>query len=101
MGHHDRRGGRVRTPDATQDADGQEYVRQYRVLTRHRREQIYNVPGNHNAPYFDTDQVLVSKMVQPPRREHGVFRRRCAAETVFRSMERGSVIDFGRAISYF
>ena len=36
-----------------QDADGQELVRQYRVLTRHRREQIYNVPGNHDAPYFD------------------------------------------------
>ncbi len=35
------------------DVDGQELLRQYRALTKHRREQIYNVPGNHDAPYFD------------------------------------------------
>ena len=35
------------------DRDGQELVRQYRALTKHRREQIYNVPGNHDAPYYD------------------------------------------------
>lgn len=35
------------------DADGRELLRQYRALTRHRREQIYNVPGNHDAPYYD------------------------------------------------
>tara|TARA_R110002049_G_scaffold72490_7_gene187496 strand:+ start:49068 stop:52058 length:2991 start_codon:yes stop_codon:yes gene_type:complete len=35
------------------DIDGQELLRQYRSLTKHRREQIYNVPGNHDAPYYD------------------------------------------------
>lgn len=35
------------------DRDGEELLRQYRALTRHYREQIYNVPGNHDAPYYD------------------------------------------------
>ncbi len=35
------------------ESDGQELQRQYRALTKHRREQIYNVPGNHDAPYYD------------------------------------------------
>jgi len=35
------------------DKDGQELLRQYRALSKHRREQIYNVPGNHDAPYYD------------------------------------------------
>lgn len=35
------------------DRDGQELLRQYRALEKHRREQVYNVPGNHDAPYYD------------------------------------------------
>ncbi|MDP6115751.1 MAG: LamG domain-containing protein [Planctomycetota bacterium] len=35
------------------DKDGRELIRQYRAMTKHRREQIYNVPGNHDAPYYD------------------------------------------------
>ncbi len=35
------------------DKDGMELIRQYQVMTKHRREQIYNVPGNHDAPYYD------------------------------------------------
>ncbi|MCA9069612.1 MAG: CocE/NonD family hydrolase, partial [Planctomycetaceae bacterium] len=35
------------------DKDGKELIRQYRSLRKHRREQIYNVPGNHDAPYYD------------------------------------------------
>lgn len=35
------------------DKDGKELHRQYRAMTKHRREQVYNVPGNHDAPYFD------------------------------------------------
>ncbi len=35
------------------DRDGRELVRQYRAMTKHRREQVYNVPGNHDAPYYD------------------------------------------------
>lgn len=35
------------------DKDGRELIRQYQKMTQHRREQIYNVPGNHDAPYYD------------------------------------------------
>ena len=35
------------------DRDGKELIRQYRTMTQHRREQVYNVPGNHDAPYYD------------------------------------------------
>ena len=35
------------------DRDGQELQRQYRAMTKHRREQVYNVPGNHDASYYD------------------------------------------------
>ena len=35
------------------DPDGRELIRQYRAMTKHRREQVYNVPGNHDAPYYD------------------------------------------------
>lgn len=35
------------------DKDGRELLRQYRAMTKHRREQVYNVPGNHDAPYYD------------------------------------------------
>jgi hypothetical protein len=35
------------------DRDGRELIRQYRAMTKHRREQVYNVPGNHDAPYYD------------------------------------------------
>lgn len=35
------------------DKDGRELIRQYGAMTKHRREQVYNVPGNHDAPYYD------------------------------------------------
>jgi putative CocE/NonD family hydrolase len=35
------------------DRDGKELIRQYGAMTKHRREQVYNVPGNHDAPYYD------------------------------------------------
>lgn len=35
------------------DKDGRELIRQYQKMTKHRREQIYNLPGNHDAPYYD------------------------------------------------
>lgn len=36
-----------------EDKDGIELIRQYRAMRDHRREQVYNVPGNHDAPYYD------------------------------------------------
>ena len=35
--------------DAPEDEQGREIVRQYSVLKQHRREQIYNIAGNHDA----------------------------------------------------
>ena len=35
--------------DAPEDEQGREVVRQYSVLKRHRREQVYNIAGNHDA----------------------------------------------------
>jgi hypothetical protein len=35
-----------------EDKDGKELIRQYRAMRNHRREQVYNVPGNHDAPYY-------------------------------------------------
>jgi len=39
--------------DQPEDEQGQEVVRQYSVLTRHRREQVYNIAGNHDASAQD------------------------------------------------
>src|SRR3974390_3342100 len=35
--------------DAPEDEHGREVIRQYSVLKQHRREQIYNIAGNHDA----------------------------------------------------
>jgi len=35
------------------DRDEFELIRQYHAMQKHRREQVYNVPGNHDAPYYD------------------------------------------------
>jgi Calcineurin-like phosphoesterase len=35
--------------DAPEDEQGREVIRQYSVLKQHRREQIYNIAGNHDA----------------------------------------------------
>jgi Calcineurin-like phosphoesterase len=38
--------------DAPEDEQGREVIRQYAVLKQHRREQIYNIAGNHDASPF-------------------------------------------------
>jgi metallophosphoesterase superfamily enzyme len=35
--------------DAPEDEQGREVVRQYSVLKKHRREQVYNIAGNHDS----------------------------------------------------
>ena len=37
------------------DEDGEILVKQYRSLKKHRREDVYNVPGNHDGVYYDQD----------------------------------------------
>ncbi len=55
------------------DRDGQELIRQYRALTKHRREQIYNVPGNHDAPYYDHGLGSWFQKWGDPLGEHTAF----------------------------
>ena len=38
--------------DAPDDEEGAEVIRQYAVLEQHRREQVYNIAGNHDASPF-------------------------------------------------
>ncbi len=35
------------------DSEGQEVVHQYRALTKHYREDVYQVAGNHDGNYYD------------------------------------------------
>lgn len=35
------------------DEDGEILVKQYRTLKKHGREDVYNVPGNHDGVYYD------------------------------------------------
>ena len=39
------------------DDEGQEIGRQFSVLTRHRREQIYDLSGNHDCSGLDEPQA--------------------------------------------
>jgi len=49
-----------------EDDEGREVVRQYGVLEQHRREQIYNVVGNHDASGADEEtQWWFRKWVDP------------------------------------
>jgi len=55
------------------DRDGMELHRQYRAMTKHRREQVYNVPGNHDAPYYDKDPGSWFRKWGDPLGEHTKF----------------------------
>ncbi|MCA8943655.1 MAG: LamG domain-containing protein [Planctomycetes bacterium] len=35
------------------ETEGHELTFQYQTMTEHRREQVYQVQGNHDAPYYD------------------------------------------------
>lgn len=37
------------------DEDGEILVKQYRALKKHHREDVYNIPGNHDGVYYDQD----------------------------------------------
>lgn len=55
------------------DRDGKELIRQYRAMTKHRREQVYNVPGNHDAPYYDHGPGSWIRKWGDPLGEHTEF----------------------------
>jgi hypothetical protein len=55
------------------DDEGQEIVRQFRVLTRHRREQIYDLSGNHDRSGLDEPQAWWWRKWLDPTGEHAEF----------------------------
>jgi hypothetical protein len=55
------------------DAEGQEIVRQFGVLKRHRREQIYDLSGNHDRSGLDEPQAWWWRKWIDPTGEHTGF----------------------------
>lgn len=52
------------------DDEGREIVRQFRVLRRHRREQIYDLSGNHDRSGLDEPQAWWWRQWIDPTGEH-------------------------------
>lgn len=55
------------------DAEGQEIVRQFATLKRHRREQIYDLSGNHDRSGLDEPQAWWWRKWIDPTAEHTQF----------------------------
>src|SRR5262245_17263536 len=55
------------------DPEGAEVVRQFGVLNRHRREQIYDVSGNHDRSGLDEPQAWWWRKWVDPTGEHTEF----------------------------
>ncbi len=62
------------------DPEGQELVRQFGALTRHRREQIYDVSGNHDRSGLDEPQAWWWRKWVDPTGEHTTSSRVDAAK---------------------
>ena len=56
-----------------QDEEGKEIVRQFGVLRRHRREQIYDLSGNHDRSGLDEPQAWWWRKWVDPTGEHTEF----------------------------
>ena len=57
------------------DAEGEEVVRQFSVLQQHRREQVYDVSGNHDRSGLDEPQAWWWRKWVDPTGEHKEFSR--------------------------
>jgi hypothetical protein len=57
------------------DDEGKEIVRQFGVLQRHRREQIYDLSGNHDRSGLDEPQSWWWRKWVDPTGEHSEFSR--------------------------
>ena len=55
------------------DAEGQEIVRQFATLKKHRREQIYDLSGNHDRSGLDEPQAWWWRQWIDPTGEHSKF----------------------------
>jgi hypothetical protein len=56
-----------------QDGEGKEIVRQFNVLRQHRREQIYDLSGNHDRSGFEEPQAWWWRKWIDPTGEHTEF----------------------------
>jgi len=65
------------------DAEGQEIVRQFSVLKQHRREQIYDLSGNHDRSGLDEPQAWWWRKWIDPTGEHTEFSRVDASKHPF------------------
>ena len=53
--------------------DGRILVNQYRALKKHLREDVYNVPGNHDAVYYDQGPGTWFQKWADPLGQHAEF----------------------------
>jgi len=58
-----------------QDQEGEEIVRQFGVLRKHRREDIYDLSGNHDRSRLDEPQAWWWRKWIDPTGEHTAFSR--------------------------
>jgi len=72
--------GEVSTP---QDPEGEEIVRQFGVLKRHRREQVYDLSGNHDRSGLDQAPAWWWRKWVDPTGEHTEFSHVEAAKRPF------------------
>jgi hypothetical protein len=65
------------------DSEGEEIVRQFGVLKKHRREQIYDLSGNHDRSGLDEPQAWWWRKWIDPTGEHTEFSHVAAAKRPF------------------
>lgn len=65
------------------DEEGQEIVRQFSVLTQHRREQIYDLSGNHDRSGLNEPQAWWWRKWIDPTGEHTEFSKVNAGKRPF------------------
>jgi hypothetical protein len=68
-----------------QDPEGEEIVRQFGVLKRHRREQIFNLSGNHDRSGLDEPPGWWWRKWIDPMGEHTQFSRVDAGKRPFKT----------------
>jgi hypothetical protein len=66
------------------DPEGEEIVRQFRVLEKHRREQVYDLSGNHDRSGLDEPQAWWWRKWLDPTGEHTEFSGVDASKRPFR-----------------
>jgi Calcineurin-like phosphoesterase len=65
------------------DPEGEEIVRQFGALTKHRREQIYDLGGNHDRSGLDEPQAWWWRKWVDPTGEHTEFSHVDASKRLF------------------